>query len=387
VFTGTVTATNGVAPDATQNFSITVSQAPAITNGPPTATATTGIAYNFSYTATGSPAPTFSVSSGSLPPGLSLSSSGVISGSPTNTGLFTGTVTATNGVAPDATQNFSITVGLQPPAGTNLALNQPVTVSSTDVPQNAAANAVDGNPTTRWSSGYSDPQWIVVDLGADYAISEVDLTWETACGLNYLIQTSLDDVNWTTVSTVTGNTSTGLLQYPYSNPTVGRYVRMYGTARATQWGYSLWEFAVYGTPAATQTPPVATNLALNQTVTVSSTDSPGNSGANAVDGNLNTRWSSAYSDPQWIVVDLGAVHSISEVDLDWEAACGMNYQIQTCNDGVTWTTQTNVVGNTSSGLLKYIYATPISARYVRMYGTARATQWGYSLWEFSVYGQ
>jgi beta-glucosidase len=26
----------------------------------------------------------------------------------------------------------------------------------------------------------------------------------------------------------------------------GRYVRMYGTARATGYGYSIWEFQVYG---------------------------------------------------------------------------------------------------------------------------------------------
>jgi hypothetical protein len=385
VFTGTVTATNGVNLDATQDFSITIGQAPAITNGPPTATGTTGIAYSFSYTSSGYPAPTFSLTSGSLPPGLSLSSAGVISGTPISTGVFTGTVTASNGVDPTASQDFSITIGLQPAAGANLALNQPVTVSSTD--GNAGSSAVDGDPTTRWSSAYSDPQWIVVDLGADFAISEVDLNWETACGYNYLIQTSLDNVNWTTLTTVTGNTTSGLLQYPYSSPTVGRYVRMYGTARATPWGYSLWEFAVYGTLAPTQTAPVVTNLALNQPVTVSSSQAPSLGGQYAVDGDTTTRWSSNFTDNEYIEVDLGAVHNISEIDLNWETACGSNYLLQTSTDNVNWTTVTTVTGNTSSGLLQYPYATPVSGRYVRMYGTARATPWGYSLWEFSVYGQ
>ena len=128
-------------------------------------------------------------------------------------------------------------------------------------------------------------------------------------------------------------------------------------------------------------------MALHKKVTVSSTDSAQHAGANAVDGNTSTRWSSAYSDPQWIEVDLGANHAISEIDLNWEAACGKNYQIQTSNDGVNWTTRTTVTGNTTSGLLKYPYATQPSARYVRMYGTARATKKGYSLWELSVYGQ
>jgi hypothetical protein len=57
-------------------------------------------------------------------------------------------------------------------ADTNLALGKPVTVSSTDDPVNAAANAVDGTTFTRWSSAYSDPQWIV-GLGASYTISSV----------------------------------------------------------------------------------------------------------------------------------------------------------------------------------------------------------------------
>jgi hypothetical protein len=269
-----------------------------------------------------------------------------------------------------------------------MALNKTVTVSSTDGPLNAAANAVDGKTTTRWSSAYSDPQWIQVDLGAYYAISEIDLNWESACGKNYQIQTSNDGIIWTTQTNVTGNTTSGLLKYPYATPPTARYVRMYGTARATTWGYSLWELSVLSN-GIVQPPPTTTvtNVALNKTVTVSSIDGPANAAANAVDGNTTTRWSSAYSDPQWIQVDLGATYSISEIDLNWEAACGKNYLIQTSTDGTNWTTQNTVTGNTTSGLVTYPYATPPSARYVRMYGTARATAWGYSLWEFSVYGK
>jgi hypothetical protein len=263
-----------------------------------------------------------------------------------------------------------------------------VTVSSTDSASHPGAYAVDGNTTTRWSSAYSDPQWIEVDLGAYYAISEIDLRWETACGKNYQIQTSNDGITWTIQSNVTGNTTTGLLQYPYATPPTARYVRMYGTARATSWGYSLYELtALSNGTALPPPPPTLVNVALDKPVTVSSTDSPQNAGANAVDGITTTRWSSAYSDPQWIEVDLGATYSISEIDLTWETACGKNYLLQTSTDGVNWTIQTSVTGNTTTGLLTYPYATPPSARYVRMYGTARATSWGYSLFEFSVYGQ
>lgn len=81
--------------------------APTITNGPPP-DGIVGVAYLFAFTSTGSPA--FSVTSGALPLGLTMSSSGVIDGTPTTEGEFTGTVTATNGTAPDATQDFSIQI-------------------------------------------------------------------------------------------------------------------------------------------------------------------------------------------------------------------------------------------------------------------------------------
>ena len=48
---------------------------------------------------------------------------------------------------------------------------------------------------------------------------------------------------------VTGNTASGVISYTGLNAT-GRYVRMYGTARATTYGYSLWEFQVLGYVAA-----------------------------------------------------------------------------------------------------------------------------------------
>ena len=57
--------------------------------------------------------------------------------------------------------------------------------------------------------------------------------------------------------------------------------------------------------------------------------------SNAVDGSLTTRWSSAFSDPQWLEVDLGATHTISQVTIDWEAAYATAFQLQTSNDGTT----------------------------------------------------
>ena len=103
-------------------FNITAGAAlpPTITNGPPP-NGTVGVPYSFAYTSTGSP--TFSVTTGNLPPGLSLSAAGVISGLPITVGTFSGTTTASNGTAPNATQNFSITIGaVTTPAGPAAAI-------------------------------------------------------------------------------------------------------------------------------------------------------------------------------------------------------------------------------------------------------------------------
>jgi len=141
-----------------------------------------------------------------------------------------------------------------PPTGTNIALNKTVTVSSTEESQYAANFAVDGNTSTRWSSVLKvDPQVVTVDLGKPYSISEIRLLWEAAYASNFVLEVSSDNANWSLVKNVTGNTS---LTNDYTGLTAtGRYVRLTGTARGTEWGYSLYEFEVYGKDTTTPPPP------------------------------------------------------------------------------------------------------------------------------------
>ncbi|MCB0154992.1 MAG: discoidin domain-containing protein, partial [Anaerolineae bacterium] len=150
----------------------------------------------------------------------------------------------------------------------NLAPNGTVSASSLEVDWLPAGDAIDGNTSTRWSSAYSDPQWLQVDLGQMANISRVVLNWETAYGRAYAIQVSNDGNNWTTIYSTT--TSDGGVDDLTGLSGSGRYVRMYGTARGTQWGYSLWEFEVYGSPVVvtpsptnTPVPPTATATAIS----------------------------------------------------------------------------------------------------------------------------
>ena len=156
-------------------------------------------------------------------------------------------------------------------ASTLLSQGQPATASSTENAAFPASDAVDGNTGTRWSSAFSDPQWLQVDLGATASITQVVLQWEAAYATAFQIQTSPDGTNWTTIySTTTGTGGTQTLNVTGT----GRYVRMYGTARATQYGYSLWEFQVFGSLSGGGTCGT-TNAALNQPATASSTENAG----------------------------------------------------------------------------------------------------------------
>jgi hypothetical protein len=120
-----------------------------------------------------------------------------------------------------------------------------------DLGENAHAlrpeNAVDGHFTTRWSSAFSDPQWLTVDLGVATPLSRVRLTWEVAYARDYELQVSSDGEKWTTVRRVTGGEG-GIEDQEM--PATARYVRVMGLRRATPYGYSLWELQVFDSAGA-----------------------------------------------------------------------------------------------------------------------------------------
>ena len=384
-------------------------------------------------------------------------------GNPDNGEQYGVEVTNAAGSITSTAATLTVNTGAGQPATPNLALYRPATSSSNQDDTLGPQYAVDGNLTTRWSSAFSDPQWIQIDLGTQQSIDKVVLYWQNAYGLQYQIQVSNDQQNWTTAYTQkNGQGGVETLSFP---TVVGRYIRMYGTERATQYGYSLFEFQVYGAdvptiatqptsqtvsagstatfsvtaggqgpftykwllngvaiPGATSssytTPlmtsvnnggsytaaisnangtafsapailtvtspvPKGTNLALNQPATSSGNENNGEGPQYAVDGNLTTRWSSAFVDPSWIQVDLGTPTTIGQAVLYWQAAYGVQYQIQVSNDQQNWTTAfTQTHGQ---GGVENITFPPVTDRYVRMYGTQRATQYGYSLYEFQIY--
>ncbi|WP_448901738.1 galactose-binding domain-containing protein [Eubacterium sp.] len=264
---------------------------------------------------------------------------------------------------------------------TNVAKGKNVTTSGNETNEFVGKNAVDGNKDTRWSSNFADNAWITVDLGASYKINKVVLNWEAAYGESYKIQTSTDGNNWTTVKDLTNqNGGEDTISF---NETNARYVRMQGVKRALPYGYSLYEFEVYG--VASQTVAPASVISKNCTVTTSGNETNEFTGKNAVDGNKDTRWSSNFADNAWITVDLGSVKSVEKVVINWEAAYGKDYKIQTSTDGNNWTTVKNLTNQ--DGGEDTITFNAVNTRYVRMQGVTRALPYGYSIYEFEVYGR
>ncbi|MET7400946.1 discoidin domain-containing protein [Dactylosporangium sp. NPDC005572] len=166
--------------------------------------------------------------------------------------LFTGTV-ALLGATPGAAGAACGT--------TNVALGKTATASSNENGSLVPAKAVDGDVNTRWSSQFSDPQWLQVDLGATTDICQVVITWQTSYARAFSLEVSPTGAagSWTPIYSTTTNTG-GTQTIAVSGS--GRFIRMYGTQRATRYGYSIKEFAVYS-GAVVECPPVSTDLGPN----------------------------------------------------------------------------------------------------------------------------
>lgn len=126
-----------------------------------------------------------------------------------------------------------------------LLWTRPSDAVDTHLSRHAAERAVDGDPETRWSSKFDDDEWIRVDLGTSVEIDRVRLVWERAYARVYEIRLSDDGEEWRTVvraDDVEGGTE------EHRIGARGRHVQVRGLKRATGYGFSLWEFEVYGPP-------------------------------------------------------------------------------------------------------------------------------------------
>ena len=269
--------------------------------------------------------------------------------------------------------------------------------ASSSVANSDPTYAIDGTRGTRWESAWDNKEeWIYVDLGKVTNFTSISLQWEGAYAKQYQIQTSNDEENWKTIYT-NNNCQGGDENLNIQGS--GRYVRLYMTEKAlSAYGYSLYEFQVFGTDGVTKRPEnYGTNIAENKNVQASSLrdvwwmyddngviDQSTVLAKNAVDGKDNTYWCSGESDKQWFMVDLGRNYDIGRVVIDWNSDAGKMYDIQVSTNGTDWTTvyrQQKGYGNAVANVPMFA-----NARYVRMYGYTRVESGsGFSIKEFKVY--
>lgn len=268
-----------------------------------------------------------------------------------------------------------------PVLGSNLALDADATASSSS---GTAESAVNG----QWTAGYSGwvaddsgPQWIELDLGSTQTVGRFILKNDGASNpanvLNdtrdFDIQVSSDDSTWTTVDTITGNTS-NIVDQALPTPVSARYVR-FSITTPTQLGAAdqlarIGQIQLYA-------PSDDPDLALGATGTASSVNGS-NTPDRAFNGNWVANagyegWVTGIGKPQWIALDLGSVQTISRFVIKNDNAARPGNQsyntkdvtLQSSTDGVNWTDVDNVVGNTADIIDQDI--SPIQTRYVRFY--------------------
>lgn len=279
--------------------------------------------------------------------------------------------------------NVPDTINLASPPSDNISINKPVQASSCHNNDAAysPAKAVDGKYQTYWSSSYSDNQWIYVDLLSKYNVSEVRLNWShSAYAKEFKVQTSDDGVNWTDVYS-TLNAPGGEMVINPSPGASGRYVRIYCVKRASQWGNSIYEFEVFGTPATGErnhapaasistTFPTAQNYIIND----------------IKDGSMTSSWSTTanVTFPQYITLNLGST-AIKTGRMTLATHFGVGQGITKLDveyfNGTAWVTAASdlaVNWSTNTGDEEYrdITYPEVTTSSIRLKVTAANRQWG-----------
>jgi hypothetical protein len=128
-----------------------------------------------------------------------------------------------------------------------------VTVSSFDTtpdwaPPPEPKATIDGSLLTRWSSNYTDNQWICFDFGSPKVLSKIIIFWEHAYAVDYDILVSEDNQNWQTLLSLK-NQDGGLDEIEFA-PLKARFVKVLGVKRVKpEWGISMWEALFLGPKA------------------------------------------------------------------------------------------------------------------------------------------
>ena len=250
-----------------------------------------------------------------------------------------------------------------------------------------AAAAFDGNPATFFDPLGVGDGFCGIDAGTSYILDKVAILSRDGWAERFegaMIQGSNDGENWTTLWTspaAAESTTEYKVITDFENNTGYSQFRYFNDYKHGD----VAEVEFYGT--AGKALPAVDNYALGKTVTVTSTETDDFPGELAVDGDLSTRWASAYTDDEAITIDLGSPKAVNTVYLYWETAMATDYEIygSLTADNLEETTLKTVTGNAVNDNVVTFDTTP--AQFITIHSSKRATEWGNSLYEIVVTGE
>lgn len=243
-----------------------------------------------------------------------------------------------------------------------------VSASSSESDLYTAKNTVDGNYQSRWSSQFSDPQWLLIDLGEVKDVSGITIRWEAAFGKSYEVRVSEDNSGWKTVYDAAE--SDGGTDDIYFRKVPARYIKIFMKERATSWGYSVIELAVKG--------------ADEEPVVTASSAQQGSDPYNAFDGDRATEWLNDSASDAWIMLDLRKPKDIGGIQLNWGLNYAKSYEILISNDGSSW--KKVFSGEKGNGSKDLIYIDTARAQYIKILCRESNTGSGYSLGDITLKG-
>lgn len=251
------------------------------------------------------------------------------------------------------------------------------TAKSSGSSSKGARTVIDGDITTKWQSAENDDEsWIALQLRSARRISSIKILWGTVAAELYDIQISKDGKTWQTVAEIEDGTSEEVRTVDFP-AVVAKSIKISCIKKTRQTGgYAIKEIELN---------PGGVAGASGAVKITSSSSMAGNMPELAVDGDMTTRWESEHGiDPSWLCIDLGRSRKIKKLKVKWEKAAAAEYTVDISDDGQDWKTIRSVNDGKEDESRTIIFS-PVLTKYVRINGTKRATEWGYSIWEIEIY--
>lgn len=248
----------------------------------------------------------------------------------------------------------------------------------------AVSNMLDGDLSTRWSSGklQAPGDWMQIDLGTEQSFDTLFMNSGTSWGdyaHGYDVFVSNDGENWgEAVVHGKGSSPSIAVSLPMQK---ARYIKVVLTSAADSW-WSISEVKVgtFNSKAADPTPEQPTGGLPDRAkwVITASSSQGADVPAHMTDGNKNTLWASGreQTNGQWLKVDLGAERSFDSIVLDHGNSpedYPRSYKLYVSKDGKTWSDA--VMGGNGTANATAITFPVQTARYIKLVQTGEASRW------------